>query len=675
MTVKIHIPSSEAPDEPPSEPDRRPTPGPLALSIAASLALAMLGVLTVSVVSGTSMPDSSIPEPFEAEQRDAAVPISGPPEAWTERALPGLGEVLTVGTAANTPIAVVRGWPTTNIWRLDDGAWSLEGTTDLAVESAVVMDDRILLLANQGSRPTVWEWVDGSPTYLFQPTTGSIVGMWSVRGRLLVSVAASVPDLEQTLRSGRRDVLWMESLARDFDKVTLINIESVLAIDRDLGITQVGGRNSDGRAVVGFVHGDIVLATPVPDAPQLSAVTGFAGDGASLVARVSVANGRRGTRDEIRSATGDWALVAEGPDLVGADVIDDVVVGVTNDGSIVRHRLDGIELPVPSSPPWSHGFLGGFAVLGGEPVAFGQSGDGSPMLMGPSVDQADVTLPAGRWERYHSEASDGFHLVHVGSLEFATRDAELFYRAWNADRWRPVDSNGELVVFGTPRILALDWGFVLLPSSGKGAWASVDGATWRRVKGSDVVRMQDAVTNGEIVVGFSHLGALGGPTTNVTVLEPNGELVRVSLPFHLVGPLWADGIGFVATVASPEFGYATSADGVEWTRHDGPDRFDWVVALDGALYVGSGDPVVSGDAPASTPADDGWMYPLGETLVFQSADGGSWIHDGNTWLEAPFGVEEGLPRRPDSIILRGPRAYAMIDHADGPAETYVLELD
>lgn len=677
MTVKIHIPSSEAPEQAaPPEPPRRPAPGPLALVVAGSLAVAMLGVLAVSVVSGAALPDSSIPAPFESEELRSALPTASPPEAWTERSLPGDGEILAVGTVTDTAIAVVRSWPKTLVWRIVDGAWGLDGATDLNVESAVVMDDRILLLADQGSRPTVWEWIEGSPTYLFQPTSGSVVGMWSVSGRLFVSVAPSAPGLEQTIRTGRSDVLWMESLERDFDKATLINIESVLAIDGDdAGLIFVGGRDSDGRAAVGFVHGERVLANPVPGAPPLSAVTEFAGEGSSLVTRVSVANRRVGTHDEIRSASGDWGVVADGPDLVGIEVIDDVVVGVTQDGSIVRHRLDGVVLPVPSAPPWSFGFVAGLAVLGGDPVAFGQSGSGSPMLVGPSVDSAAIAMPSGRWERYHSEASDGFRLVHIGSLEFATRDSALFYRSWNADRWRPVDSNGELVVFGTPRIVELDWGFVLVPASGGGLWSSPDGAIWKRIDGSDSVRIEEVATDGSIVVGVARLGALGGPTSLVTVVLGEGELAGHSLDYQVVGLVWEEGVGFVASVVPPGSGHATSRDGLAWTRHDGLDRFGWVVAFDGALYLGTGESLAEGDPPVDTPGGEGWLSYLGETLAFQSGTGAMWFYTGETWVEADFGVLGGLPGRPETVVVRGSRAFAMVEGIDEVAETYVLEFD
>jgi hypothetical protein len=633
----------------------------------------MVTVLAVSAVSGGAAPEASVPAPFEPSEPTPAVAVHA--EVWTERTLPGDGEVIAMGTVTETPFAVVRSRPETFIWRLADGAWRLDGSTDLAVESAVVMDDRILLLADQGIRPTVWEWIGGTPRYVFQPTSGFVVGMWSVDGRLVASVAPSAPELEQTIRSGRSDVLWMESLERDFDKLDLVNIESILAVDGDAGLIIVGGRDTDGVAAVGFVHGDRVLANPVPGAPPLSAVTDLAGEAALPVARVSVANRRRGTHDEIRSAGRDWGLVTEGPGLVGVEVIDDVVVGVTQEGEVVRHRFDGEELPAPPSPPWSYGFVRGLALLGDEPVAFGQSAEGSPMFVGPSADVGEIVMPLGRWERYHSEASDGFHLFHVGSLEFATRDAQLFYRSWNAERWRPIESEGGLVTYGTPRIVELDWGYVLIPRAGGGLWSSTDGATWERIDGSDTVRIGEVATNGSILVGVTHYGALGGPTSDVTVLGDDAQLIRYSLPIHVVGLLWEEGVGFAGTVAPPESGYVTSLDGLEWTRHEGPERFDWVVAFDGALYLGSGEPVVEGDPPAETPGGDGWLFSLGETSAFQSAAGATWIHTGDAWVDAGFGVLDGLPRRPDTVIVRGRRVFAMVDGIDGVAETYVLELD
>lgn len=674
MTVKIHIPSSEAPRSTrQAVVSQRSAPGPIPLITAGLVAVSMLTALSVSAVSGGDPPDVSVPAPLEPNEPNPAVAVDA--AVWTERTLPGDGEIIAMGAVADTSFAVVRSRPETFIWRLADGAWRLDGITDLAVDSAVVMDNRILLLANQGSRPTVWEWIGGSPRYVFQPTTGSIVGMWSVSGRLFASVAPSAPGLEQTIRSGRGDVLWMESLERDFDKLALVNIESVLAVDGDAGLITVGGRDADGVAAVGFVYDDKVLANPIPGAPPLSAVTELAGEAASLVARVSVANRVRGTHDEIRSAGRDGRLVAEGPRLVGVEVIDDVVVGVTQDGLVSRHRLDGEELPEPPTPPWSYGFVLGLGLLGDEPVAFGQSAAGSPMFAGPSVGVGEIMLPTGSWERYHSEASDGFHLLHVGSLEFAIRDAELFHRSSNAERWRPARSEGELLVHGTPRIVELDWGYVLIPPAGGGMWSSIDGATWQRVDGSDAARVGEVATNRSILVGVTHYGALGGPTSDVTVLGDDGLLVRYSFPSHLIGLLWEDGVGFAGTVAPPGSGYVTSFDGLEWTRHEGPERFDRMVAFDGALYFGSGEPVVEGDPPAETPGRDGRLFSLGETSVFQSAEGATWIHTRDGWVDAGFAVRDGLPGRPDTVVVRGHRAFAMVDGMNGVAETYVLELD
>ena len=42
-------------------------------------------------------------------------------------------------------------------------------------------------------------------------------------------------------------------------------------------------------------------------------------------------------------------------------------------------------------------------------------------------------------------------------------------------------------------------------------------------------------TDGSVLVGITHYGALGGPTSDVTVLTEAHELVRYSLPNHVVG--------------------------------------------------------------------------------------------------------------------------------------------
>ena len=674
MTVKIHIPSSDQPESPPdgSEPARR-APGWLSLVTAGVVGVSMVVVFVASVVSGEQVSDPSVPAPFEPSEPVPAVTVEA--EVWTERALPGDGEIIAMGTVLDTPFAVVRSWPETLIWQRVDGTWQLDGSTDLLVESAVVMDNRILLLADQGIRSTVWEWIGGTARYVFQPVSGSVVDMWSVGGRLFASVAPTAPGLEETVRSGRSDVLWMESLSREFVKVTLVNIESVLAVAVHGGRIVVGGRDAGGVAAVGFLDGDRVQANPIPGAGPLSAVTGLGGDDASPIALVSVANRRRGTRGEVRAIGRDWGLVTDGPDLVGVEVVDDVVVGVTREGVVVRHRLDGEELPAPPSPPWSYGFVLGLGFAGDDPVAYGQSATGSPMFMGPSVDEAEIMMPAGRWERYHSEASDGFHLFHIGSLEFATRDANLFYRSWNAERWHPTESDGELVIFGTPRILELDRGYVLVPSAGGGLWFSADGSTWGKVDGSDSVRVGEVATDGSVLVGITHYGALGGPTSDVTVLTEAHELVRYSLPNHVVGLAWEDGVGFAGSVVPPGSGYVTSVDGLEWTRHDGPERFDWVVAFDGALYLGTGEAVIEGDPPAETPGGAGWLFSLGETQAYQDGTGAMWIHTGDDWVDAGFGVSGGLPNRPDAVVVRGSSVFALVDGVDGAAETYVLELD
>jgi hypothetical protein len=674
MTVRIRIPSSDDHEPFPADPPR-PSPRPPALLIAALLALSVVVALVVSLVSGADMSTSAVPAPFETTAEERRNPVPASAEEWSERTLPGEGEILAMGMIGDAPVAVVTDWSEAHIWRLTDDAWQLDGRTDLGVESAVVMDNRILLLADQGSRPTVWEWVDGSPRYIFQPTSGSIVGMWSVSGRLIASVAPSASGLEQTIRSGRSDVLWMESRERDFHKLTLVNIESVLAVAGDSGLITVGGRDADGQAAVGFVHDDRVLANPVPGAPLLSAVTDLAGDPASPVALVSVANRRRGTHDEIRSAGRDWALVTRGVDLVGIAVIDDVVVGVTQDGSVVRHWLDGEDLPVPPSPPWSYGFVRGLAVLDDEPVAFGSSENRTPMFMGPSAGFADVMLPLGSWERYHSEESDGFGLVHIGSREYAIHDGKLFSRAWNADRWHPAGPD-ELRVFGTPTIVELEWGLVLVPSAGPGLWTSAHGGRWTRVEGSDTARIKEVATDGTVLVGITHLGAVGGPMSDVTVLDRNREVTRLTLPFHVIGPHWVEGVGFVGTVAPPESGYVTSQDGIEWEQHGGTGLFNTVVGFQGSLYLSTGVAVVSDDPPAEVPSGDGWLlHYQGGVPMWVDVSGSTWIHTGQEWIDVGFGVLDGLPGRPHSLALRGSSLFALTRGLDGLAETYVLELD
>lgn len=679
MTVKIHIPSSEAPESPPPAPPRdRPPPGPVAVVVAGLVAVLVSVVVVYSAVSGDDPPDSSIPPAFERSEEPVPI-VPAVADAWTERALPGDGEILAMGTVGDSAVGVARGWRQALIWRLSDGSWHLDGSTDVdVVESAVVMDDRVLLIGQLAGVPTVWEWIDGAVRYLFQPTSGSIAGTWSVGGRLVVAVTAGSTDLEFTIRYGRSDALWVESVDGDFEELGLVGLDAVLAVAGNAETLVVGGRDADGRAAVGFAQSDRMFAEPLPEAPESSAVTDLIEDPtdpSSFVALIAVVDRPDGIRGEIRSSAEDWALVVETPDLVGIEVVDGNVVGVTSDGSLVTYQLDGTELPAPTVPRWAYGYVVGLSLLDGESVVYGQR-QGLPAYVGPSADAADVLIPSGRWERYHSEASDGFHLFHVGSLEFATRDAVLFYRAWNGDRWHPIESDGGLTVFGTPRIVEMDWGFVLVPAGGTGLWSSPDGVAWAMVEGSDTVHIDEMATDGGTLVGITNRGALGGPTSDVTVLGAERELVRHSLPYHIVGPMWEEGVGFAGTIAPPGEGrYATSADGLEWTPHDSPGPFEPVVAFDGSLYLGTGESVVDGDPPAETPPGEGWLFSFGETPAFQSDSGAIWIHPGDAWIDAGFSVKDGLPRMPDALFVRGSSVYAMVDGLDGAAETYVLYLD
>jgi hypothetical protein len=679
MTVKIHIPSSETPESPPSaSPRDRPPPGPIAFIVGGLVAVLVSVVVVYSAASTEDPPDSSIPPPFEPSEEPAPI-VPAVADAWTERALPGDGEILAMGTVGDTAVGVARGWRQALIWRLVDGTWQLDGTTDLdVVEAAVVMDDRVLLVGRLAGRPTVWEWIDGAARYLFQPTVGSIAGTWSVGGRLIVAVTEGSTDLEFTIRYGRSDTVWMESVDGDFSELGLVGLETVLAVAGDTETVVIGGRDTGGRAAVGFVQGDRMFAEPLPEAPESSAVTDLIADPmdpASFVGLVAVVDRPDGIRGEIRSSAEDWALVVETPDLVGIEVVDGNVVGVTSDGSLVTYQLDGTELPAPTTSRWTYGYVIGISLVDGESVVYGQR-QGAPTYFGPSADAAEVLIPSGRWERYHSEASDGFRLFHIGSLEFSTRDAAVFYRAWNGDRWHPIESDGGLVVFGTPRIVEMDWGFVYVPASGTGLWSSPDGVAWEKVEGSDTVHIDEVATDGETLVGISNRGALGGPTSEVTVVDAERELVRYSLPYLVVGPMWEEGVGFAGTIAPPGTGqYATSGDGLVWTPHDGSGEFDPVIAFDGALYLSSGESVIEGDPPAQTPPGDGWLFSFGETPAFQSASGAIWVHTGDAWIDAGFSVQEGMPRVPKALFVRGSRIFAMVDGVAGVAETYVLDLD
>ena len=677
MTVRIRIPSSEEDPEKVPAAGYRSSPRTPALIVAILLAGAILVAGVNSVTSSEDPPQSSLSAPVEFE--DSTTPTLVPSLAgpWSERLLPGSGEIIAMGPVGGTSIAVVAhsASPGIDVWERRDRAWTLVGSPALeAVEAAVVMDDRVLFVGDLEGRPTVWEWVDGSARYLFQPTSGSVVGVWSVGGR---SVVAVLPDRTVDgpgTDSSKRDALWIESSAAEFEEIELVGIETVLTVGGDAGAIVIGGRNAEGRAAVGFVEGDRVSAMQLPFAPDKSSVVDLAGDSTSLMALVSVADRPLSIGDEIRSAAIGWGRVAETPDLIGIEVIGELVMGVDHFGALVVHDLNGGELPSPSTPQWDIGSISGFDLLGGDPVIYGQS-EVLPAYVGPGAAEADVDMPAGMWTPYHSEASDGFELVHVGSFEFATRDTELFYRSSNVERWRPTESDGELVVYGTPRILELDWGYVLVPSAGGALWSSVDGATWEQIDGSDTVRIGEAATDGTTVVGVTPIGSPDGPNSLVTVVLGDGELGQFSLGYQIRGLFWEQGVGFVGSVVPPDNGHATSLDGLEWTRHDGPGRFGWVVGFEGALYLGTGEPVIEGDPPAETPGGPGWLFSLGETPAYQDGTGTMWIHAAGEWVDAGFGVLGGLPQRPDTVMVSGSKVYAMVDGADGVAETYVLELD
>ncbi len=669
MTVKIHIPSSEAPDRShPDEPRMRPRPGPASLIGAGILVVGMMGVLVTSVVSGLDSAETSVPAPFEASD---PAPVGSPTEAWTRQRLPGSGEVLAMGTVLDVAVAVTTDRQDLLVWERDDEVWRVSGSTELgSVESAHLMDDRILLVGHLEGIPTVWDWVDGSPRHLFQPASGLISGTWSVGGRLLVAVAPSDPGVEGVIRNGRTDTLWLESIDGEFAELELIGLESVLAVGGDSSGVAVGGRDAKGRAAIGFLHDTHVLAHPLPGAVDPSAVTDLEVGSSSTMVLVSTANRQGGMGGELRASDRDWERVADAPELVGIEVVGDTVFGATPDGRLSVFSLEGSDEQVPSIPSWRYGRVVGIDALGHQPVFYGQS-EGSPAYAGPSTGSREVALPNGGWEPYHS--SDGFDLVHIGSREFATRDDKLFSRGWNGDRWHQAGPR-ELDVFGTPMIIELEWGLVLVPPSG-GLWTSAHGGRWSHVEGSGTVRMDEVATDGDVLVGFVHLGAVGGPKTDVTVLDKDGEITRLTLPYLVVGPHWVQGVGFVGTVAPPDSGYTTSRDGVEWAQRGGTGLVDEVVGFRGGVYLSTGEAADSGSPPAEVPSDDGWLFHEGGVPMWADTSGSTWIHTGEDWKELGFGVVEGLPLRPHNVVLRGSTVFATVDGLDGVAETYFLELD
>lgn len=674
MTVRIRIPSSE--EEPSNTPVdwHRSSSRPRALLVAGVLALAILAALVGSVTNSADPPESSLSAPNESEDPAASTMSPVVPGPWGRRALPGNGEILAMGAVGDKAVAVIGGpgRPETYIWERAAGAWTLAGSPALeAVESAVVMDDRVLLVSDLQGRPTVWEWVDGSARYLFQPTSGSVVGTWSVGGRLIVAVMPAPTRESQDAGRSERDSLWVESSASEFEEIELIGIEVVLAAGGDTDAIAVGGRNTEGRAAVGFIEGGRLSAMQLPAVPEKSTVTDLAGGSSSLMALVSVADRPMAIGEEIRSAARGWERVAEPPDLVGIEVIDDLVVGVSHDGTLVSYDLNGVESTPASTPAWDFGSVNGLDVLGDEPVIYGQS-RGVPTFDGPAADEGEVVMPVGMWRRYHSQASDGFRLVHIGSLEFAVRGGRLFHRSWDGEPWQA--ALGDLAVYGVPTILETDRRFVLVPAARGGLWTSDDGRVWNRLEGSEQVRIEQSATNGDVVVGLTRVGVSEGPSTDVTVIDAALEITERSLPVHLVGVGWEPGVGFFASVGHPGSGHATSSDGTVWLVEESTEAADRVVGFEGMLHRSSG--VGVDGTPAGVPTPEGSLSIYdGGTRTWIDRAGTTWIHDGSDWLETGLGVLDGLPQRPHRLLVVGSRVFAMIDSVDGGSETYVLELD
>lgn len=682
MTVKIHIPSSDAPDGEPSPLTDRPPPRLRALVAAGLLATVVVVASLIAVVSASDEPASEVPAPFETV---AETVVQSRPEEWSARSMPGIGEVVAMGTAANAMLAVTVDGSRPLVWELDDGEWRLGGQVGVEwIDSAVVTDDRLLLTGRLGRLPAVWEWVGARARTVFQPTSGVITGLWSVGGRLVVATSDRDGGLEAALRYGRADTLWVESSFGTFDKVPLFGLVSVLSVDGADGYVVVGGIDADGRASFGFLYDGEVDAQPIPRVGEGSGVTDLDLRPDSVVALVTVVDA--GTRSEIR--VGEWAAGVNGAlqwggawpslidtkELVGIEVIGDVVYGATPSGDVVSVALDGSTVASVSGPAWPYGFVRGVGALGEDPVLYGES-EGRPTYVGSAAAEAEVVLPAGPWERYHTEEAAGFDLVEIGSVEFATRDGELFARSWSGERWHRAET-GDLVLFASPTIVELDWGFVLVPAAGPGLWSSVDGMSWGLIPGSENVRVGDSVTDGETFVGITHLGSVGGPSSEITVVGRSGVLERNSLPYQLVGLLFEPGVGFAATIAPPETGHATSVNGIEWTANGGGGMFEWVVGLRGALYWGTGEPVTPGDASAEVPADDGWLFTHeGGVPVWQSESGDTWLYVDSAWEQVGLGVIDGLPARPHRIVVRDRRIFAMVETIDGISETYAYDLD
>lgn len=667
VTTKIRIPSSEAPP-PLRAPDTRNPSGKL-LSGFVALVLTTLAVVTVLSAARTSPPsEGEIPPAFpidDLSNGDRATEL--PPAAPTLVKLRGAGTVLAVGSVGETLTALTTDAREVIVWRMVDGVWSYSGRIDVdSVDSAQVSDNRILFVGSVDGIPYVWEWLDGQIRILFQAPTGFITGAWSVGGQLVVATSddsSSFTSPGDAVRFGRRDDLWLEGADGQFQRIETTNLTTVLTITGVNGVIAVGGSDK-GRPVFGFVGENSVVAEVLPTEVEDAGVTDIVLDPPEAYALVSGFGADSSLlHTTIRAGARDWDVVADGEFVLGIASVAGRLVALEEDGVLVDVDAGFVAGVAPFST--MGGLASGLAVTDDEPIVFGEV-DGQPAMAvwGPAALR--VSMPGGLWQRYHSEASDGFQLIHVGTREFALRGTGLFLRPWNSDRWHRAEFEDDVSFFGQPRIVETEWGFVLAPLVGSAVYRSDDGSRWERVE-TPLGRIGHLVTDGSVVLAMSSVNSPvdvnRGPTTELAVISESGVAESGSIPLGTIAPGWAEGVGFYASAApGPTIGFVTSENGLEWNHITDGARYDLVTAVDSKLYWWSGESAIEGGAALDLPDGAIGLVVRGRDMVIASAASGAnwlWVDDG--WTPIGFGVSDGLPGRPDDMIIRDGVVYAFVE--------------
>ena len=586
--------------------------------------------------------------------------------------LRGSGSALAAGAVGDSTVVVTSDGAEVVVWRAIADAWTYVGSIDVeVVQSVRVIDERVLVVGSERGIPNVWEWVDGRASVLFSPPSGSIVDAWSVDGRLVVATTDHALDTADAVRFGRRDQLWYEGQDRTFESVEMENMTTVLTLFSGDGLTVVGG-SDDGTPSVGYLDDRSVVADHLPTAAEFAGVTDVQLDVPNALALVSVFDVSSVIESEVRSSENGWDVVAVSPRRLEIGRIGGRIV-TFDDVGVVSDLDSGSQI---SSAPFSDrdADVSGFVDVDGSLLIYGMTND-QPALAFWGEGARLVAIPEGAWSRYHSEVSDSYRLIHVGSREFALRGERLFVRPWNADRWHASEFEADVLFYGRPRIVETDWGFVLAPLVGSDLWRSHDGDRWERLPTS-LDRTTSLVTDGVTVVAMSpESDGSGPPTTDVAVVSDSGPAKESQLGVATVQHGWSPDVGFFASVPGPDLGYVVSADGISWAHETLGARYDMVFAVQGSLYWSSGRSVNSDEPDVRFPGDATALVGLDDGVLAAVSDsGGTWIWTGTDWMTVRFGVSDGLPGRPERLTITNGAVYAFVQ-AGVTAEVWRLPLD